>query len=155
MPEIENGCAETPTDGIVRHGQQLNITCDEKYEVDIRIAEELPRCLNGSFTYTPKCNPKKCQKYSLTSTRSFSGILLAPSLEHGAVARFVCHRGHTLTYSAEMRNEYKQSDPFDGTIRCSYGEWIGPTPSCRPVECPPPGPFANGTIKKIGSPIIS
>ena len=66
-----------------------------------------------------------------------NGLVVAPSLKHGATGLYYCKDGYQL----------------NGTARtdCHYGNWTGLTPLCLEMYCPFPGFLENGKILLVGN----
>ena len=112
MPFIENGKSEVAPGEMVSHGDPLNVTCIEKYEIAY---SSLPaKCHNGTFLYVPICQPASCKQPPAAPKK---GIVIAPKTDFGMKARFACYRGYKVVGN-------------DTTI-CVYGNWTGETPTCQ------------------------
>ncbi|XP_073178179.1 beta-2-glycoprotein 1-like isoform X1 [Lepidochelys kempii] len=62
------------------------------------------------------------------------------------------HSGASYRAGGEVRYKCKRGYRLEGpeTIRCQENqEWSGPTPTCHPVFCPPPGDIAEGYLVAV------
>ncbi|KAF7260621.1 hypothetical protein EG68_02164 [Paragonimus skrjabini miyazakii] len=131
-----------PLDGIilpygrVRHGSQLNVTCNPGYQL-IKSVSPVTTCHDGVWSVRSQCVPASCQ----TRPPVVRGARVRfYSRDHNAKARYECFAGHRLqvdtTRMLEAEEEsHDKRDPI-GIIRCNYGQWIGTPVICEPILCP-------------------
>lgn len=62
----------------------------------------------------PKCEPARCKRLPKAPR---NGMVIAPKIEHGMLAKFTCRDGYTLRGGE--------------TNICQFGNWTGETPYCQ------------------------
>ena len=132
IPHFEHGVASEAVGEKVTHGEEILVNCTDNYEVD-RVGEPIV-CNNGSWSQFPRCVPARCKTMPVPPQ---NGLVVAPSLSHGATGLYYCKDGYRL----------------NGTARtdCHYGNWTGLTPRCEEMYCPFPGFLENGKILLVGN----
>lgn len=96
----------------VPHGQWINITCIQDYELEN--SRTGIQCLNGTWSQLPICRPASCRKLP---SRPKRGFVIATKLEHGMKAKFRCADGYRLEGS--------------NVTWCHFGQWNITSPKCN------------------------
>ncbi|XP_013784842.1 sushi, von Willebrand factor type A, EGF and pentraxin domain-containing protein 1-like [Limulus polyphemus] len=96
--------------------ESLQFHCDEGYEKDTNA--EI-KCDLGKWTgnFQP-CKPKKCH---LKPSSIENGYTIITEGDHGTPVSYKCNEFYTLNST--------------GTMKCSYGHWIGTPATCKDSRC--------------------
>ncbi|XP_074872131.1 beta-2-glycoprotein 1-like [Carettochelys insculpta] len=119
-------------------GALMEVTCHPGFSMSKGQRSELSRCQGDrKWSWTEPCewdlSPSSfCRPPPEIDNGSRSG----PPYRPGREVQYKCKRGYRLEGSATLRCQDNQ-------------EWSGPTPTCHPVFCPPPGDIAEGYLVAV------
>ena len=106
IPHVEEGEASEGVGDKVTHGDQITVNCSDNYEVSSqhtschtshtslypqvnRVGEPI-ECQNGTWSQIPRCVAARCKTMP---TPPHNGMIVAPSLNHGATGLYTCKVG--------------------------------------------------------------